>query len=71
MNRELAGIYIATLGLIVLGASVALLIWRPTRDTNELVAVILVLASVTGLGMLVKGSSTALRRAVTARYPKD
>ena len=71
MNRELAGIYIATLGLIVLGASVALLIWRPTRDTNELVAVILVLASVTGLGMLVKGSSTVLRRTVTARYPED
>ncbi len=61
----MAGIYIATLGFIVLSLSVSLLVWRPTRDTNELVAIILVLASITGLGMLVGGSSAVLRTGET------
>ena len=69
MKREMAGIYIATLGFIVLSLSVSLLVWRPTRDTNELVAIILVLASITGLGMLVGGSSAVLRTGETENRP--
>jgi hypothetical protein len=70
MKSELAGIYIATLGFIILGLAVSLLVWRPTRDTNELVAIILILASFTGLGMLVAGSSAVLRTTGSERHPE-
>ena len=71
MKRELVGIYVATLGLLVSGLSVALLIWRPTRDTNELVAILLVLASLTGIGMLITGSSAALQRTESGTHQED
>ena len=63
--------YIATLGLFVVALAVVMLVWRPTRDANELVGLILVIASIVGLGMLVSGSLAALSKGYKAESLED